>query len=85
MTTPPEPEARDTDTVARNRYLAMNAVNILAVAGAVFGLVIAGRAQRWELTVLGGAILLSSLWMMAVVPRAMARRWRTPPEQPADQ
>jgi hypothetical protein len=68
------------DIQARNRYYAMTAVNILATAGAVFGLVIAGRSDSWEGSVLGGAIILSSLYMMAVVPRAMARRWRTPPE-----
>ena len=65
---------------ARNRYYAMAGVNLIATAGAVFGLVIAGRAHGWELRVLGGAIILSSLYMMAVVPRAMARHWRTPPE-----
>jgi hypothetical protein len=65
---------------ARNRYYAIAGVNILATAGAVLGLVIAGRSTAWEPTVLGGAIVLSSLYVMAVVPRAMARRWRTPPE-----
>jgi hypothetical protein len=65
---------------ARNRYYAMMGVNLIAVAGAVFGLVIAGRTHDWAGSVLGGAIVLASLYMMAVVPRAMARRWRTPPE-----
>ncbi|WP_109807621.1 hypothetical protein [Sphingosinithalassobacter portus] len=71
----------ESDKLARNRYFMMAGVNILAVAGAVFGLILAGRATSWELTVLGGAILLSGLYVMAVVPRAMARRWRTPPAQ----
>lgn len=70
----------EADTVARNRYYMMAGVNLLAAMGAVLGLVIAGRSHSWELTVLGGAIVLSSLYFMAVVPRAMARRWRTPPE-----
>ncbi|WP_448661897.1 hypothetical protein ACG3SL_14585 [Sphingomonas sp. CJ20] len=68
----------DADRLAMKRYYAIVAVNLLATAGAVFGLVLAGRAQAWEQTVLGGAILLSALYMMAVVPRAMARRWKTP-------
>ena len=72
------PEA---DAQARNRFFAMRGVNLVAALGAVFGLVLAGRAQSWELTVLGGAIVISSLYMMAVVPRAMARRWRTPPAE----
>lgn len=71
------PEA---DTVARNRYYMMTGVNLVAALGAVLGLFIVARAQTWELNVLGGAIVLSSLYFMAVVPRAMARRWRTPPE-----
>lgn len=65
---------------ARGRYFAMVGVQMVAAAGAVFGLVIAGRAQLWWQTVLGGAILLAGLYVMAVVPRAMARKWRTPPE-----
>ncbi len=64
---------------ARNRYFAMVGVQLVAVIGAVFGLVLAGRATGWVQTILGGAILLSGLYVMAVVPRAMARKWRTPP------
>jgi hypothetical protein len=67
-----------TEAQARNRYYAMNAVNIVATAGAVFGLVIAGRSSTWTGSILGGAIILSALYVMAVVPRAMARRWKTP-------
>ncbi len=69
-----------TDDPARNRYYLMVGVQIVAVAGAVFGLVLLGRASGWVQTILGGAILLSGLYVMAVVPRAMARKWRTPPE-----
>jgi len=76
MTDPMTPD----ETQARNRYFAMAGVNLLAALGAVLGLLIAGRSHSWEMTMLGGAIILSSLYMMAVVPRAMARRWRTPPE-----
>jgi uncharacterized membrane protein YhaH (DUF805 family) len=71
----------EADRIARNRYYMIAGVNLIAVAGAVFGLVIAGRSVTTEGTVLGGAILLSGLYVMAVVPRWMARRWRTP-EQP---
>lgn len=69
-----------TDDPARGRYYLMVGVQIVAVAGAVFGLVLLGRASGWVQTILGGAILLSGLYVMAVVPRAMARKWRTPPE-----
>lgn len=68
------------EALARRRYYYMAGVNLLATAGAVFGLVIAGRGNDWYSSILGGAIILSALYVMAVVPRAMARRWRTPPE-----
>jgi uncharacterized membrane protein YhaH (DUF805 family) len=70
----------EADRVARNRYYLMTGANLVGVAGAVLGLLIAGRAHSTELTLLGGALLLASLWVMAVVPRVLARRWRTPPE-----
>ncbi|AJP70649.1 hypothetical protein [Sphingomonas hengshuiensis] len=68
----------DADALAMKRYYTIVAVNMIATAGAVFGLVIAGRANDWQHGVLGGAILLSALYVMAVVPRALARRWKTP-------
>lgn len=63
---------------ARQRYFIIVAVNMVATAGAVFGLVIAGKTEIWEYRILGGALLLSSLYLMATLPRSLARRWRTP-------
>ncbi len=68
-----------TEDPARNRYFAMVFAQMIAVAGAVFGLVIIGRSDAIWLRILGAAILISGLYCIAVVPRAMARRWRTPP------
>lgn len=69
------------DALARRRYYMITAVHLIATAGAIFGLVIAGRANNnWYATLLGGAIIISALYVIAVVPRAMARKWRTPPE-----
>jgi hypothetical protein len=68
------------ERLAQKRYYIIVAVNMIATAGAVLGLLIAGRAREYEMTLFGGAILLSSLYTMAVVPRALARRWRTPPQ-----
>ncbi|MAX00469.1 MAG: hypothetical protein CMN72_12685 [Sphingomonas sp.] len=70
----------DPDRRARNRYLAMTAVRIAGAAGAVFGLVVLARGQDLTTRILGAAIVLSALFMIATVPRAMARQWRTPPE-----
>ena len=71
----------DADRLAQKRYFLITGVNLVATAGAVLGLVIAGRSNDWEGSVLGGAILLSALYVMADVPRHLARRWKTP-EQP---
>ncbi|HEX8389181.1 MAG TPA: hypothetical protein VF636_09200 [Sphingomonas sp.] len=70
----------DPDALARRRYYSMMSVELLGVAGAVFGLVLVGRSEAMEPRLLGAAIILSALAVIATVPRAMARRWRTPPE-----
>jgi len=62
---------------ARDRYFTMVAAEMAGVAGAVFGLVLIGRAQaRWQ-ELLGGAIVLAACVVIAVLPRALARRWRS--------
>jgi hypothetical protein len=70
----------DPETLARNRYFLMTGTRIASAAGAMMGLVLMGRATQWHLQLLGGAIVLSALYVMATVPRALARRWRTPPQ-----
>ncbi len=70
-----------TDDPARSRYYLMVSAQIAAVAGAVFGLVIMGKAEATWIRILGAAILISGLYCIAVVPRALARRWRTPPTE----
>jgi NaMN:DMB phosphoribosyltransferase len=47
-------------------------------AGAVFGLVLAARSHDWPIKVLGVAITLSALAVIAIVPASLAHRWRTP-------
>lgn len=70
----------DPDTMARNRWLALTLTRIAGSAGAIFGVALLGRAQTMGPKILGVAIVLSALAMIAIVPRSMARRWRTPPE-----
>ena len=69
----------EAERLAQKRYYAIAGINLMATAGAVLGLLIAGRSVTTGHTILGGAILLSSLYVMAVVPRNLARRWKTPP------
>ncbi|MBM7407332.1 putative membrane-bound spermidine synthase [Sphingomonas sp. JUb134] len=65
---------------ARNRWLVLVLVRIVASAGAVLGLMLLTRAAEWPPKLLGVAIVLCALYVMAVVPRALAHRWRTPPK-----
>lgn len=70
----------DADDRARTRYFSLVAVRLLGTAGAVFGLILLGRAPDLSTRLLGAAIVLSALAMIALVPRALAHRWRSPPE-----
>ena len=63
---------------ARTRWAAIVAIRLAATAGALFGVVLLGRAQATGPRVLGAAIVLSALWVIATVPRALAHRWRSP-------
>ncbi|MEP9401961.1 hypothetical protein [Sphingomonas sp. VNH70] len=65
------------ERTTRNRWLAMVAVRIATACGAVFGVVLIARAQATAPKVLGVAIVLSALYAMAVVPRGLARKWRS--------
>lgn len=64
---------------AMGRYFLMVLARIVPVCGALFGLVIMGRASQLPQQILGLAIVLAALWVMAILPRSLARRWRTPP------
>jgi uncharacterized membrane protein YoaK (UPF0700 family) len=75
--TPPTP---NDDALARRRWLALVSVRLAGAVGAVFGLVLIGRAEALGPKLLGVLIVLSALFMIATVPRALARRWRTAPE-----
>ncbi|RYY23085.1 MAG: hypothetical protein EOP62_21440 [Sphingomonadales bacterium] len=68
----------EADRLARKRYYLIQATNVAATAGAVFGLVIAARSHTTYQTVIGAGLILAALYVMAVVPRALARHWKSP-------
>lgn len=76
-----EPDAAAAAITARNRYFLIVFANMALVAGAILGLLIIGRSNDLAPRLLGAAILFAALYCMAVVPRAMARRWRTPRDE----
>ena len=65
---------------AARRYFAMTLVRIAGAAGAVFGLILIGRAHETLPKAIGMLIVLSAVLMIAIVPRALAHRWRSPVE-----
>ncbi len=69
------------DELAKQRYFTIIAARLAGVAGAVFGLVLIGRADATRPKVGGVALVMAALVMIAVVPRSLAGRWRTPPEE----
>lgn len=71
----------DPETTARNRYFTIVGTRLGGVAGALLGLILIARADAALPRILGTALVLSALAMIAIVPRALARRWRTPPAQ----
>ncbi|WP_375397448.1 hypothetical protein [uncultured Sphingomonas sp.] len=64
----------------RDRWLIITLARMVALAGAVSGVVLIGRANVWGIKALGVAIVLSALYMSWVVPASLARKWRTPPD-----
>jgi hypothetical protein len=66
------------NTQARSRYFAIAATRIAGSLGAVFGLFLVAKGVVWWEKGLGIAIVLSAMYMIATVPRALAHKWRTP-------
>lgn len=66
------------DALVRRRWLILTLVRLACVADAVFGLVLIGRAGTLPPKLIGIGIVLSALLLMAILPRALARRWRSP-------
>lgn len=65
----------------RSRWFAIAGVRIAGALGAALGVVLMARAHGWWPKVLGGALVLSALYMMGSVSGALLARWRsdTPP------
>lgn len=60
------------------RWLAITGVRVAAAFGGMLGVVLLGKARDLPTQALGVAIVIAALWVMASVPRALARRWKTP-------
>ncbi|SEN37718.1 hypothetical protein SAMN05192583_2655 [Sphingomonas gellani] len=65
------------ETVAFQRWLLLTLARIVPAAGAVLGVVLAGRAVDMPTKLLGVGIVVSALLVLATLPRHLARRWRS--------
>ncbi|MBB5684366.1 hypothetical protein [Sphingobium boeckii] len=67
------------DAQARNRYFAITFTRLLGVAFVVFGImVVYGRFESIP-KIVGYVLVVNGLIDIVILPRVMARRWRTPP------
>ncbi|AXJ95845.1 MULTISPECIES: hypothetical protein [unclassified Sphingomonas] len=66
------------DAKAMRRWLALVAIRLAGTAGAVFGMILAARTHDIPVKILGIAIVLSALAVIAIVPASLAHRWRSP-------
>ena len=71
----PSDEAR-----ARNRYFVMAGARLSGAIFAVIGIILLGRATMDEQRWIGATIVVLGLFEMALLPRLLAQRWRTPPD-----
>lgn len=65
------------EALARRRWLTLTLIRLAGSLGAFFALLLIGRAETLPPKLLGIAIVMSALLMMAVVPRELAHRWRS--------
>jgi uncharacterized membrane protein YdcZ (DUF606 family) len=63
---------------ARRRWLMLVGARLGGTVAAVFGLVLAARAPDLATKILGVALVLSALVVIAAVPAHLAHRWRSP-------
>lgn len=68
-----------TEDPARSRFFLLSLARIGGVAITVLGLLIATEAVRIGPREVGYALILVGLAETALLPRFLARQWRTPP------
>lgn len=79
-----DPEKAAREAAARQRFLALNLFRLSGIAVLMFGLLIAmqkfGFVSGQKAKIMGAIIASVGMFQTIVVPRILARAWRTPPE-----
>lgn len=70
-------KSQNGEALARRRWIMIRAIELAGVAGAIFGLILIGRSDALPPRLLGFAIVVSAMAMVATVPRGLAHRWRS--------
>lgn len=78
MSEPPSSN-HPTHDPAMLRYFALAGSRIAGSAVMVGGIIIIARDDMADLRIAGYAIVALGFVLMAYLPRALAKRWRTPP------
>lgn len=73
------PEQKDAQ--ARNRFFALALLRLAGAVMVMFGIVIVAGNRDWGPVWAGYALVVLGFLDLALLPRMLARRWRTPPEQ----
>lgn len=72
--------SQEKDIQARNRYFVISFARLAGVLMAVMGVVISAGRIEGIAPAIGYVIAVIGLVDMVVVPRMLARKWRTPPQ-----
>lgn len=68
---------KDVDVLARNRFIAINAVRFGGVALVVLGTANIGKHWIEPADIVGTALLAAGAVSILIIPRLLARRWRS--------
>jgi len=77
-------EAKAREAAARQRYFALTLIRLTGVALVMFGFLIIRQRFGWvqgnNAKIMGTIIAFVGLFQALIVPRALIRAWRTPPQ-----
>jgi hypothetical protein len=81
---PPADEQKAREAAARQRFIALNLFRLSGVAILMFGFLVMlekfGFVEGQKAKLMGAVIASAGMFQTIIVPRILARAWRTPPQ-----
>jgi hypothetical protein len=68
-----------TEDLARRRFMLLSLLRLAGVAVAFLGVAIVGKRLIEPADIIGGALIVTGALTVLILPRHVARAWRTPP------